>query len=94
VYRQLWGVRTFLRQATLKDRFNKNFEEAMTNVLITRSNRPDTGTPEVAVIEAAAEQQELASTGPGGVLKELALARWRGLTRAPSNPRAGDASDR
>ena len=57
----------------------------MTNVPITRSKRPDIGTPDVAVVDAAAEQQELelASTGPGGVLKELALARWRGLTRAP-----------
>ena len=62
----------------------------MTNVLITRSNRPHIGTPEVAVIEAAAKKQalELASTGSGGVLKELALARWRGLTTQVPGPSA------
>ena len=61
----------------------------MTNVLITRLNRQDTGRPEVAVIEAttAKEQElELASAGPGGVLKELALARWRGLTTQVPGP--------
>lgn len=48
----------------------------MTNVPITRSNRPD-GTPEVAVIEATAKEQEpqLAFTSSGGVLNELALGR-------------------
>ena len=71
-----------------KRRFNKNMEEAMTNALITRSNRQDTGRPEVAVIEATAKEQELelASAGPGGVLKELALARWRGLTTQVPGP--------
>ena len=73
-----------------KRRFNKNMEEAMTNVPIIRSNRPDTGRPEVAVIEATAKELELelASTGPGGVLKELALARWRGLTTQVPGPTA------
>jgi len=65
----------------------------MTNVPITRSNRPDIGTPEVA---AAKEQElELAFTRPGGVLKELALDRWRGLTtQVPGPPQRDDERDR
>ena len=69
----------------------------MTNVPITRSNRPDIGTPEVAVIEATAKEQEhkLAFNYPGGVLKELALARWRGLTtQVAGAPQRDDQQDR
>ena len=53
----------------------------MTNVPVTRSGRPDIGTPEVPVIKTTAREQELelACIYPGGVLQELALTRWRGL---------------
>jgi hypothetical protein len=54
---------------------------------VTQSIRSDTGTSEPAAIEAAAKEQkrESASTGPRGVLKELALTRWWGLpTQAPA----------
>jgi hypothetical protein len=58
----------------------------MTNVPMTPSKRPDIDRPEVVVIEATAKEEELesASPAPSGVLKELALARWRGLqTQVP-----------
>jgi hypothetical protein len=50
----------------------------MTYVPITPSQRPDIDTPELVVIEKE-EELEPASPAPTGVLKELALARWRGL---------------
>ena len=52
----------------------------MTDVLITRSNQPDIA-PRAALVDASAKQKELAPESPeqGGVLRELALARWRGL---------------
>jgi len=48
---------------------------AVMNDMATKRNAP-----EVAVIETTAREQELqsASPPPGGVLRELALARWRG----------------
>jgi hypothetical protein len=60
----------------------ENMEEAMTNIPSTRSNRPDARPSAAAVLERTAKKQELelAPPGPGGVLKELVLARWRGLT--------------
>ena len=69
-------------------------EDAMTNAAITILKRPDIdqakdiapkcNTPEVAVVEGTAREQELelVSSRPSGVLKELALARWRGSERA------------
>ena len=44
--------------------------------------------PEVAVIETTAGEQELksASPPPSGVLRELALARWRGSATQMSLP--------
>ena len=44
--------------------------------------------PEVAAIETTAREQELeaASPRPGGVLRELALARWRGSATQVSPP--------
>ena len=64
----------------------------MTNLPITTLKRPDIdhamdgmatkcNTPEIVMIEANARARELALTSPrpsGGVLRELALARWRG----------------
>jgi hypothetical protein len=52
----------------------------MTKFPITRSNQPDIA-PRAAAFEASAKQEEpqLESPEQGGVLKELALARWRGL---------------
>jgi hypothetical protein len=50
------------------------------HVMNDMATKPDI--PEGAVTEGTAKEQELESafTRPGGVLKELALARWRGLT--------------
>ncbi len=47
---------------------------------ITRANQPDIA-PRAAAFEASARQKALQLEPPeqGGVLKELALARWRGL---------------
>jgi hypothetical protein len=67
----------------------------MTNIPITPSNRPDIGTPEVAAIKATVKKQELesASSRPSGVLRELALARWRGaepqVSQRPNLQRSG-----
>ena len=69
-----------------------NTEEAMIDVPVPRSNRPDNGTPKVPVIGAAARAElELASAGPRGVLKELALDRWRGLTTQVAAAAPADA---
>jgi hypothetical protein len=40
----------------------------------------------VAVIEAAAREQETASTPPSGVLRELGLALWRGSVPHAARP--------
>ena len=50
---------------------------------ITRSNEPGIA-PRTVVTEASAKQKtlELESPEPGGVLRELALARWQGLPPA------------
>jgi hypothetical protein len=47
---------------------------------ITRANPPDIA-PRAAAFEASAKHEELQLEPPelGGVLKELAIARWRGL---------------
>jgi hypothetical protein len=77
------GCSHYLRQATRTNiASTKIMEEAMTNVPITRSDRPEIGTPGVAVIEASIKKQEpeLAVPSPGGVLKELALTQWSSLT--------------
>ncbi len=64
----------------------------MTNAPITTLKRPDIDhamngmatkcdTPELAMIEATTREREVALTSSrpsGGVLRELALARWRG----------------
>ena len=73
----------------------------MPNAPITNLKRPDVdhamndmapkcNTPEVAVIEVSAREpeRELSSPRPSGVLKELALTRWRGsATQVPRPPR-------
>ena len=48
--------------------------------------------PEVAAIETTAKEQELASASPrpGGVLRELALTRWRGSATQVPPPRRDD----
>jgi hypothetical protein len=71
----------------------------MTNDSITPSNRSDMATREVPVIEATAGEQESESVSrrSSGVLRELALARWRGLESQVPRPRQrGDnrSSDR
>ena len=65
----------------------------MPDAPITNLKRPDIeatkcNTREVAVIEGTArEQVELESARPSGVLKELALTRWRGsATQVPRPP--------
>ena len=84
------GCSHYLPKAThTKIASTRNLEEAMTKFPLTRSNQPDI-VLRAAVIEASAEQKELQldPPEPGGVLKELALARWRGLTTEPrSSPR-------
>jgi hypothetical protein len=58
----------------------------MASVPITPSIRSDIATPESAAIGVAVNGQKLesASRGSSGVLKELALACWRGLpTQVP-----------
>ena len=53
--------------------------------------------PEVAVIETTAREQglESASPRPGGVLRELALARWRGSgTQVSPPPQRDDDENR
>lgn len=77
----------------------------MTNAPITILKRPDIdhgmndmapkgNTPEVAVIDCTAREQELelAFSRPSGVLRELALARWRGSATQVYRPpqRDGD----
>jgi len=57
---------------------------AVMNDMATKRNAP-----EVAVIETTAREQELESASPprpGGVLRELALARWRGSATQVSPP--------
>jgi hypothetical protein len=58
-------------------------EEAMTKFPFTRSNRPDIA-PRAALVEASAKPKELQLQSPEqrGVLKELALDRWRGSASA------------
>ena len=77
-------------------------KDAMTNAHITSPERPDIdhgmsdmatkcNMPEVAVIETTAREQELksASPRPSGVLKELALAQWRGSATQMRPPAEG-----
>ena len=85
-------------------RFNNKMEDGMPNARITILKRPDIdhvmndmapkcNTPEVAVIEGTAREpeRELASPRPSGVLRELALARWRGsATQVSRPPQRGD----
>jgi hypothetical protein len=49
--------------------------------------------PEVVVTGVTANEQEhiLAAISSGGVLKELALSRWRGLTPSHGQTPAGQA---
>jgi hypothetical protein len=73
-------------------------EETMPNAPIAILKRPDVDhamndtapkcdTPEIAVIESTArEQVELVSGRPSGVLKELALTRWRGSATQVRRP--------
>ena len=66
----------------------------MTNAPITRSIRPNIGTLEMPA--ATFKERQIASGPPetSGVLKALALARWRGAAiDAPILPRT-DAQDR
>jgi hypothetical protein len=76
---------------------------AMTNAPIATSEPPDIdhdindvatkrNRREVAVIETGAKEQELESASPhsSGVLRELALARWRGSTTQAALPPQGD----
>jgi hypothetical protein len=65
----------------------------MTNVSVTPSKRLDIDTHELVVIDATAKEEELESASPAstGVLKELALARWRGL---PTEVRGRQTSSR
>jgi uncharacterized protein (TIGR02300 family) len=78
----------------------------MTNAPITILKRPDIDhamndmppkchTPEVAVIEGTTREQqlELASSRPSGVLKELALARWRGAATQVYRPPQRDVAE-
>ena len=75
----------------------------MTIAPITTPERPDIergmndmsskcNVPEVAVIETTAGEQEFKSPPPppSGVLRELALARWRGSATQVSLPRQRD----
>ena len=59
----------------------KRLEEAMTKFPITRPSRQDPA-PRAAVIDISAKKTELqlASRVRSGVLNELELGRWRGLT--------------
>jgi hypothetical protein len=56
----------------------------MTNAPNIPSNRTVIATPEVAVIEVTTKEPKLepASPRPSGVLRELALACWRGSQRS------------
>ena len=66
----------------------------MPNARITNLKRPDIeatkcNTREVTLIEVSAREpeRELSSSRPSGVLRELALARWRGsATQVPRPP--------
>jgi hypothetical protein len=78
-------------------------EAAITKVAITNITRPDIyqandiapkcNTPEVAVVEGTAREQELelVSSRSSGVLKELALTRWRGSETATMKTGVGSA---
>ena len=80
----------------------------MPNAPITTPERPDTdhavndvatkwNVSEVAAIDTNAGEHELESASPhaSGVLRELALARWRGSTsQVPSPPQRDDDRDR
>jgi len=70
-------------------------EAAMEDASVTTLKRPriehamndkatKCNTPEAAVIEATAREQESELASPRGVLRELALAQWRGsATQGP-----------
>ena len=80
----------------------------MPHTPVTTSERPDIDhavndmatkctVSEVAAIETNAGEHELESASPhaSGVLRELALARWRGsTTQAPGPPQSDDDQDR
>jgi hypothetical protein len=60
----------------------------MTNAPNIPSNRTVIATPELAVIQVTTKEPKLepASPRPSGVLRELALACWRGSTIQVTDP--------